>query len=248
MNNPLNNKYGLAELNALKNKYNGHIPDYVYKKLENNYPIQYLIGDVIFYDTQLIVDENVLIPRFETEILVENAIRLINDSQIDNCRVIDIGTGSGAIAINIKKNTQALVTATDISDDALNVAKKNALINNVYISLEKNDILSASLTMDYDFIISNPPYVMEDEECSPEIKYEPSIAIFAKNNGLEFYEAITRQAKNNKKNHFYIIYEIGRSQKEDVINIIKTCFPNSKTSCIKDFSNNDRVIISEIFK
>ncbi len=248
MNNPLNNKYGLAELNALKNKYNGHIPDYVYKKLENNYPIQYLIGDVTFYDTQLIVDENVLIPRFETEILVENAIRLINDSQLDNCRVIDIGTGSGAIAINIKKNTQALVTATDISDDALNVAKKNALINNVYISLEKNDILTNSLKMDYDFIISNPPYVMEDEECSPEIKYEPSIAIFAKNNGLEFYEAITKQAKNNKKNHFYIIYEIGRSQKEDVINIIKTCFPNSKTSCIKDFSNNDRVIISEIFK
>ena len=163
----MNNNIGQADLKLLKELYPTKYPKLI-KKLEKNYPIQYLIGYVDFYNLKLIVNKHTLIPRFETELLIEKALDYLANKNYKN--ILDIGTGSGAIAIAIKKNLDITVDACDISSKALKVASKNASNNNVNINFYKLNILKDIPNKKYDCLISNPPYVKENEIVSPETK------------------------------------------------------------------------------
>ncbi|MBO5095670.1 MAG: peptide chain release factor N(5)-glutamine methyltransferase [Bacilli bacterium] len=237
---------GDADWKILKDKYKGSLPKEIIDKLERKYPIQYLIGNVEFYNTILEVNESVLIPRFETELLVQKTINLIKENKINPSKIIDLGTGSGAIAISLAKEFNISVDALDISEDALNVAKKNATSNEVKLNLIRNDILNDSIELDHTLIISNPPYVDYEEEVDPQTKYEPQNAIFAENKGLKFYEKIISIAKNNKTKTFWLVFEIGANQKEEIKRIITNIFPNARIICEKDFTNRDRYIFASI--
>ncbi len=234
--------YNPTDIKLLREKYKENI-NVAYQKLENHYPIQYLIGYVDFYNLKILVNENVLIPRFETELLVERAINFLKDKNINN--IIDLCTGSGAIAIALQKNLSIKVDACDISDEALDLAKINATNNNSKIDFFKLDILEYFPNKKYDCIISNPPYVKEDEEVSIETKYEPKIALYAKNNGLEFYEAILKNAKYFLNTNGYIIFEIGATQSLEIKKIAKSYFPNSNITTLQDYNKLDRFMFIE---
>lgn len=237
------NNIGQADLKLLKELYPHNFKE-MEQKLKENYPIQYLIGYVDFYNTKINVNESVLIPRFETELLVEKAIKFLKHKNYKT--LIDICTGSGCIAISLKKNTNLNIEACDISDKTLEVAKNNAKENSVKIKFFKLDILNSTPNKKYDCIISNPPYVKENEYTSPETKYEPSIALYAKNNGLEFYERILSTAQNYINSKGTIIFEIGATQSEDIKKLALNYFPKAIITIEKDYNNYDRFIFIEI--
>ena len=187
------------------------------RKLKQGIPIQYIIGNVNFYGNIIKVNENVLIPRFETELLVEKTINYIKAYFEKDIKILDIGTGSGAIAITLKKELNAKIDAIDISDKALKVAKENAKNNQTDINFFQSNIFS-TVKGKYDVIISNPPYISEDEEIEDIVKNnEPHIALFAKNKGLEFYERILKEASNYINNKAIIAFEIGKYQGKEII-------------------------------
>lgn len=236
------NKIGTAEIKALKEKYQGNI-DEAQKLLKQNYPIQYLIGNVIFYDCKINVNEDVLIPRFETEYLVEKTIKILENKNIK--KGIDLCTGSGAIAIALKKNLNINIDACDISSKALKIAKKNALENNVKITFFLKDILKESINNKYDFIISNPPYILKDEYTSPETKYEPSIALYANDSGLEFYKRILILSKQILNPKGLIIFEIGATLGEEIKKIALDIYPKANIIIEKDYNNFNRFMFIE---
>ena len=214
-----------------------------YDKLKNNYPIQYLIGYVNFYGYKINVNENVLIPRYETEYLVEKTIKYIKEIFKNNkINILDLGCGSGCISVALSKETNSTVTAIDISEEALNVAKSNAKENDVNINFIKNDMLD-NINEKFDVIISNPPYISENEEIMDMVKlYEPNIALYAPNNGLYFYEKILSNISKNLKEKYLIAFEIGITQSQEIINIIMKYLPKSKYFVEKDLTNRDRFI------
>lgn len=209
--------------------------------LKKNYPIQYLIGYVDFYGYKINVNKNVLIPRYETELLVEKTIKYIK-KMFDNPYILDLCTGSGAIAIALKKQIKSKIDATDISNEALETAKLNALENKVEINFYKKDLLLDNNNK-YDVIISNPPYISYEEEIMKTVyNYEPHIALFANNKGLEFYIKILKQSRKNLKNKFLISFEIGYTQAKDIIEIIKKYYPYAIITIEQDLSGKDRYI------
>lgn len=212
-------------------------------ELINGKPIQYIIGNVDFYGNTIKVNNNVLIPRFETEQLVEKTINLITNYFTNNINILDIGTGSGAIAITLKKEfPKATIDACDISSEALKVAKENATLNKTDITFIKSDMLK-NIKNKYDVIISNPPYIKEDEKIMDIVKNnEPHIALYAKNNGIEFYEKIINNSNNNLNDKFIIAFEIGESEATDIINIAKEKYPNAIIELEKDYNNKNRFI------
>lgn len=218
----LNSKYSSTELEEYFN---------------NNYPYQYLIGDVDFCDNKILVNENVLIPRFETEELVYKLVDIINKRNLKNLKVLDLCTGSGCIIISLAKMLSGEFTAVDVSDKALELAKENAKLNEVNIEFVNKDILKETISGDYDIIVSNPPYVKYDEEVGDSTKYEPQIALFANNEGLEFYSTII-----NNYNAKIFAFEIGCTQKDAVINIAKEKYPQANIYCEQDMSGLDRYI------
>ena len=175
-----------VDFEILKSMYPDNM-DEVIKKLNNHYPVQYLIGNVNFYGYQIFVDERVLIPRFETEGLVEETLKLIKFKNITP-KIIEVGTGSGCIAIALSKELNTHVTAIDISKSALEVATQNALYNEANVTFQLKDIKTGDFNSKYNILISNPPYVKYDEPVDPATKFEPQNALFADHNGLEFYE------------------------------------------------------------
>lgn len=223
----------------LKDKYLNNYEE-VKKKIEEDYPIQYLIGNINFYGYILDVNENVLIPRFETETLIEKTINYIKKINLSNPTILDIGTGSGCIAITLKKEIECSVTAYDISKKALEVAINNSKKNNVNIRFAQKDILTEEIDEYFDVIISNPPYLTHNDIVGKEIAYEPQIALYAKNEGIEFYEIIIKKA--SKLNPKLIAFEIGENQKELLKPIIKEYFPNAKISCEHDLALKERYI------
>ncbi len=211
--------------------------------LKKGYPLQYIIGDVNFYGYKIKVDERVLIPRFETEYLVEKTINLIKKYNFINPKILDIGTGSGCVAVALKKEIPASeVWALDNSVDALNLAEENGLLNKAKINWQNIDILTEELTGKYDVIISNPPYVAFNEPVDPKTAYEPQKAIFAQNDGLIFYQTIAPKIKNHVKQKSLIALEIGYKQKEQVINLFSQVFPQALIYGEKDYSDFDRYI------
>lgn len=209
------------------------------KKIEESYPIQYLIGDVEFLNTTIKVDERVLIPRYETELLVDETIKMINNLNLFHPRILELGTGSGCIAIALKKNLTCEVTAIDISKEALDLAEENALLNNTEINFLQQDMLNTNIK-NYDVLISNPPYIGKDEIVGKETKYEPQNALFAEKDGLFFYEEILKKVAKEENRFQLIAFEIGMNQGKSLINLTKKYIPNYDCQIKKDLTNRNR--------
>ena len=212
------------------------------KKLETGYPVQYIIGNVEFYGSIIGVNEDVLIPRFETEYLVDDLLKLIKEYNFVNPKILDIGTGSGCIAISLKKNCKCEVDALDISYKALNVARKNAQRNGVILNFIHKDIENVLLESKYDVIVSNPPYVAYDTEIDEKIKYEPQNAIYADDQGLFFYKIILNKSESILKSKSIIAFEIGHNQANDIIKLCKDHYPKAKIISKNDLNDFNRYI------
>ena len=216
---------------------------YIDKYIYDCIPVQYLMHTAYFYDSKFYVDENVLIPRFDTEVVVENAIDIIN-KEFKSCiiDIVDIGTGSGCIGVCLAKHIKGVrVDAIDISPQAINIAKMNAKENNVDINFIQNDLLE-NINKKYDVIISNPPYIDEDEYVMDIVKNnEPKIALFSKDKGLYHYKKIIDESINNLKEKGVIIFEIPDNKCDDIINYASKYY--SSIEYKKDYNNQRRVLI-----
>lgn len=219
-------------------------------KLVNGEPIQYITNSQEFMNLKFYVDNRVLIPQPDTEILVESVISIVENTQ-KNCQkeieILDLCTGSGIIGICLKKNLQNVkVYVSDISEDALDVAKKNSIQNNVEISFIKSDLFD-EINEKFDIIVSNPPYIESNaiEGLSNEVKNEPKIALDGGKDGLDFYRKIIKEAPNFLNKIGVLALEIGYNQKDAVEKILKT-YKYKNIQIKKDLSNIDRVIIGEI--
>ncbi|MDB5226100.1 MAG: protein-(glutamine-N5) methyltransferase [Bacteroidota bacterium] len=216
--------------------------NFIYEKISNHYPVQYIFNKAHFYGLELYVDENVLIPRPETEELVD---WIIKDNQENNLSLLDIGTGSGCIAVAVKKNKPGWnVFALDISEEALKVAKKNARDNEVAVEFIKDDILKSPRSTDdspqqedvsrgqwavdsglYNIIVSNPPYILnseQDQMSSSAVQFEPHLALFVKNNNpLLFYDRIAEYSLSHLTPNGKLYFELNEFNANEVRNLIE---------------------------
>ena len=231
----------MKEIEYLKKYYDGDINEAI-GLLKQGKPVQYIVGNVDFYGLNFKVNENVLIPRFETEELVEKTIEYVGEYFDKDISILDIGTGSGCIAITLNKNLNSKVDAVDISDKALQIACINNENNNTKVNFFKSNIFE-NVNKKYDLIISNPPYIAYDEEIMDIVKNnEPNIALYADNNGLYFYEEILKNAYKYLNNKAMIAFEIGEKQGKKIKELVSIYLPNSKVVLKKDLQNRDRFI------
>jgi release factor glutamine methyltransferase len=213
-------------------------------------PLQYVLGKETFYGYDFLVTPSVLIPRSETELLVEKCIELLSD--IESPRILDIGTGSGAIAITLGKEIpNAKVLGVDISEKALEVAKKNKASNEANnVKFIKSDVFENVEYNKFDLIVSNPPYIPDYEYVELEdkvLKYEPKLALTAPNNGLYFYEKISREAQNYLRDKGYLAFEIGYNQGKQVKKLMEANgFLN--VTVFYDYAELERIVIGQINK
>jgi len=215
------------------------------KKLDSGIPVQYIVGNVDFYGYNFKVNENVLIPRFETELLVEKTISYINKYFDNTVEIVDLGTGSGCIAITMSKKLNILVDAVDISEKALEVAKENSIIIEANVNFYLGDMLKP-LNKKYDVIISNPPYIAYDEEIMDIVKNnEPHTALYANNNGLYFYEEILKNCKNYIKDRALIAFEIGYKQALKIKELAHK-YLDCEVLIEQDYSGKDRFIFIKV--
>ena len=217
------------------------------EKLTKGIPLQHITHRQEFMKMDFFVDENVLIPRSDTEILVEEVIKIAQ--KYNSPRILDLCTGSGAIAISLKKFVpNADITAVDISEKALEIAQKNAKKLETKINFLKSDLFDKLDNKKFDIIVSNPPYIRKDEikKLSEEVQKEPKIALDGGEDGLDFYRIITEQAINYLKTGSFLCFEIGYNQKNDVIKIIEDEQNYKNTYCKKDLYGNDRIIITQV--
>ena len=204
---------------------------------------QYIVGNVDFYGNIINVDSRVLIPRFETELLVEKTIHYVENLFNRKVSILDIGTGSGCIAITLKKEIDCDVVASDISLDAIDVAKRNAINNKVDILFVNSDIFS-NIEDKFDVIISNPPYISYDEEIDDMVKNnEPSLALYASNDGVYFYDKILSECAKYLNDRFLIAFEIGYTQGDRIVKLVyKYLGDDINVKVEKDYSNRDRFV------
>lgn len=215
---------------------------------KNNVPLQYIIGNTNFFGYEFNVNSNVLIPRFETEELVDNVIKWIEKNyQNKPLKVIDLGCGSGAIGITLKKKLPHLdVTCLDISKEALEVTRQNSEKLNAEINILHGDMLENNNEY-YDIVISNPPYIDLDEEIEEIVKKnEPHLALYAPENGTYFYRKILESISKMKEKPYLVAFEIGYLQKEKVTFLAKEILKDINIECKKDLSGKDRMIFIEI--
>ncbi len=229
--------------------------------LKSQKPIQYILGETEFYGLPFLVNENVLIPRPETEELVQ---LIIVESQMikkETIRILDIGTGSGCIAVSLAKNLpNAQVFAIDVSEEALRVAKKNAETNQVSINfiqaniLETNNLTQLSTnnqqpTTEFDVIVSNPPYVrhLEKEEIKKNVlDYEPHLALFVEDNdALLFYRKIAQLSKTSLTQNGKLYFEINQYLGKETVELLEE-LEYKNTKLLKDIYGNDRMISCEL--
>lgn len=251
---PLSNKLDLVSYilnisyNEAKAAYNKEIEesivDKVINQLENHEPVSYITGRREFYGREFLVSPDTLIPRVETEILVEEVIKEFRDSK--SLEIIDICSGSGAIGLTLMQEIDiSFLTLLDIDEAALEISKENAGRFNICKNVEFicSDILNYTTLKKYDIVVCNPPYIAENEykTLQEEVKKEPYHALVAEDNGLIFYKKILSNFKNLCKSNGVMFFEIGAEQAQSVLGYAKMC--NLYAECIKDYSGNDRVII-----
>ena len=212
--------------------------------VKSNKPVQYILGSVNFYGLELMVNEDVLIPRFETEELVENTIKLINAKFKDKkLNILDLCTGSGAIGLRLKKEyPNNDITLSDISGKALVVASKNSENLELDCKIINSDLFE-KIDGKYDVIISNPPYIKDNEEIEDIVRNnEPHIALYAGPEGLDFYDRILKDIKDYLNEDFIIAFEIGETQKQDVSKLAHKYLDNIEVYSKEDLSGKDRMI------
>ncbi len=219
------------------------------KKLIKGIPLQHITNMQEFMKMNFYVDENVLIPRQDTEVLVEEVIKIAQKTNAKN--ILDMCTGSGAIAVSLAKNIEnSHITAVDISAKALNIAKKNARNNLVenQITFVSSNLFENLVGQKYDIIVSNPPYIKKSliKSLDKEVQKEPIIALDGGEDGLDFYRKIVKQGYQFLKYNGYLCLEIGYDQKIDVIELIENENNYVDTYCKKDLFENDRVIVTHV--
>lgn len=215
----------------------------IFQQLAAHKPAQYIIGQADFYGMQLKVDERVLIPRPETEDLVD---LILAENSETNLSVLDIGTGSGAIALSLAKNKPVWsVTAADISQGALDVASENAKNQKFNIFFKKSDCF-AEISGKYDIIVSNPPYISREDESEVGLNVlysEPHLALFADEDGLAIYRRIAEDAKYHLKDGGKIYLEIGYKQGQSVPELFRKHLPEKRVRTLKDQFGQDRMVV-----
>lgn len=215
------------------------------KKRAERVPLQYITGEQEFMGLTFHVNSNVLIPRHDTETLVEEALKVIKPGM----KVMDMCTGSGCVLISILKNAHDVEgIGYDISKQAINVAKENAKFNEVPAVFERSDLFEDVVENDFDVIVSNPPYIPTDVVATlmPEVsQFEPREALDGKGDGLYFYSKILEQCKNYMKQDGYILFEIGCEQ-GDAVSTMMRLAGFSEVRVIKDLARNDRVVMGHL--
>lgn len=218
------------------------------KRLVQGEPLGHVLGFEWFYGYRFKVNEHVLIPRPETEELVANILGNYDEyfSGNTNVTAVDIGTGSGAIAIAVKKEEPNIhMMATDISEDAVEVAKRNAVENEAVITTMVGDMLAPLLDRDIkvDILISNPPYIPQHEQMEDSVvNYEPHVALFGGEDGLKFYRMIFENAHKILKEKAFMAFEMGYDQKERLSALAREYFPQAKIEVIQDLSGKNRML------
>ena len=239
-------KYSMSR--EIKEEDKNKIREMLMLRAKNRKPLQYILGEWEFYGLPFKVRENVLIPRPDTEILVEQCIQLMRE--IEEPNILDIGSGSGAISIAIANELKSSsVTGVDINEDAIRLANENKVLNKVEnVNFMKSDLFE-KLDEDfkYDLIVSNPPYITKDEyeTLMPEVKnFEPKNALTDLGDGLYFYREISKKAGAYLKDTGYLAFEIGYKQAKDVSKILED---NNFAilSVVKDYGGNDRVVLAK---
>ena len=215
----------------------------IINKRKKAYPLQYAIGEWEFYNLRLKVDERALIPRFETEIIVDYIIK----SAMKKDRILDIGTGTGAIALSLGKNiVNSLVTGSDIEGKALSLARENKEITNISnVEFIKSDLFE-NIDGKFDLIISNPPYINKEDydKLEKELYFEPKSALYGGEDGLLFYKKIIKKAPDYLNDQGHLIFEIGYDQKEILNKLLKGQGFKSIIN-LRDFNDFDRFIIAQ---
>lgn len=217
------------------------------EKISNGVPLQHITHHQEFMKMDFYVDENVLIPRPDTEILVEEVIKIA--SKMNEPKILDLCTGSGAIAISIAKNVpNAKIYAIDISQKAVDIAKKNAKELETNVEFIKSNLFNKIDKVKFDIIVSNPPYIKKDViKClSKEVQKEPELALDGGIDGLDFYRKISTQAIDYLKLGSFLCFEIGYDQKDEVMEILKKQDQYTGTYCKKDLGGNDRIIVTQV--
>ena len=223
----------------------------IYKKeviaLEEGNPLQYVIGNVNFYGNKFYINENVLIPRFETEELVEQTTEYIKKFFTEPVDIIDLGCGSGVIGLTLEQKVSTnSVDLIDISEKALEVTKVNKENLNSKANLIQCDMFE-NINKKYDVIISNPPYIKTTEEIEDIVlNNEPHLALFAGVDGLDCYKKIINNLPNHMKDKCLVAFEIGMTQAGDITSLAKEVLGNIKVEVKKDLSGKDRMLF--IFK
>lgn len=218
--------------------------EYIERRLKGE-PVQYIVGSTEFFGIKLLVRKNVLIPRFDTEYVAECAINTIGEMEYKT--VLDMCTGSGAIAIAIAKNTEAMVTMSDISKEALELARENAILNELDINAVESDMFT-NITEKYDLIVCNPPYISEEEmqQLDSVVKdNEPSLALYGGVDGLDYYRIISDKATDYLNDNGSLVLEIGHLQAQSVVDLLSDRY---SVQILKDLSQNDRIVLARKVK
>lgn len=216
------------------------------RKRATDFPVAYLTNEKYFYNKLFFVNESVLIPRPETELLVDEALKIIGHKIVSIC---ELGTGSGCISITLAGLApQANYLATDISPAALKIARKNNHTHQTKVHLKQSDLLSSCGNEPIDLLIANLPYVPDNltkltkSNYSKSLKYEPTLALIAGKDGLAVYRKLFSQLAEIKNKPKYILIEIGENQTNKIKKIIKTSLMNPKIEFIKDLRGLNRVV------
>jgi release factor glutamine methyltransferase len=226
--------------------------DAIIDRRATRYPLQYILGSAWFYNRRFIVNEAVMVPCPETELLLESVLRIARSCKSNPVRLLDVGVGSGVIAVSAKLENEALdVTAVDISPDALGVARQNAdaleldgqvrfIQSDLFESLDKNER--------FDIIASNPPYIADHEypTLPPEVKADPKTALLGGEKGLDIIVRLLREAPDHLNRPGYLLFEIGYDQSKEVFALIENDSRYAEFSLLKDLADIDRIVICKV--